>query len=280
MTYPANFTDLTGKRFGKLTVVSVFGRRKNGEVKWLCSCDCGNQTVVLTTNLNRGNTSSCGCIRSSKAKPLCEYENDKRNELALSTDKWEYVMCFDRKRKKHIVRCVSCGSEKKVSSVKNIADCVPCLREKKRREVEAIRSSIKTKECSYCGRTFVATRSTALYCCANCSDKAYKDRHRTAIKERQKTARRIREANARLNGHVDYSVTLPALIERDNRICKLCGRVVDEHDYVFVGDVFIAGNDYPSIDHIVPLSKGGVHQWGNVQLAHRICNSLKRDKTD
>jgi len=43
------------------------------------------------------------------------------------------------------------------------------------------------------------------------------------------------------------------------------------------GDTFIAGNMYPSIDHVVPLSRGGLHEWGNVKLAHRICNSIKKD---
>ena len=36
---------------------------------------------------------------------------------------------------------------------------------------------------------------------------------------------------------------------------------------------------YPTVDHIVPLSKGGTHTWNNVQLAHMACNSGKCDKT-
>jgi 5-methylcytosine-specific restriction endonuclease McrA len=42
--------------------------------------------------------------------------------------------------------------------------------------------------------------------------------------------------------------------------------------------MFIAYGLYPSIDHIVPLAKGGNHTWNNVQLAHHYCNTLKRDK--
>ena len=41
---------------------------------------------------------------------------------------------------------------------------------------------------------------------------------------------------------------------------------------------FIAGNSYPSIDHIIPVSRGGTHTWDNVQLAHRYCNSIKSNK--
>lgn len=32
---------------------------------------------------------------------------------------------------------------------------------------------------------------------------------------------------------------------------------------------------YPTIDHIIPLSKGGLHSWNNIQLAHLSCNSSK-----
>lgn len=50
--------DLSGKKFGKLTVSKFVGNSK-----WLCLCDCGNEATVLTANLNRNNTKSCGCIK-------------------------------------------------------------------------------------------------------------------------------------------------------------------------------------------------------------------------
>jgi 5-methylcytosine-specific restriction endonuclease McrA len=34
----------------------------------------------------------------------------------------------------------------------------------------------------------------------------------------------------------------------------------------------------PSLDHILPLARGGAHDHSNLQLAHRICNSRKSDK--
>ena len=40
---------------------------------------------------------------------------------------------------------------------------------------------------------------------------------------------------------------------------------------------FLAGDNYPSRDHVVPLAKGGTHTWDNVKLAHFRCNTLKRD---
>lgn len=52
--------DLTGKRFGKMTVKSYVG-----EKKWLCICDCGRETTVFGDNLRKGHTTSCGCARGT-----------------------------------------------------------------------------------------------------------------------------------------------------------------------------------------------------------------------
>lgn len=52
--------DLRGKKFGYLTPISYI--KENGKVKWKCKCDCGNETVVISSNLSNGHTKSCGCI--------------------------------------------------------------------------------------------------------------------------------------------------------------------------------------------------------------------------
>ena len=41
------FVDLTGKRFGRLTVISRAEKDKFGHPRWLCRCDCGNDTISL-----------------------------------------------------------------------------------------------------------------------------------------------------------------------------------------------------------------------------------------
>ena len=43
--------DLTGQKFGKLTVLRRAEDRKRGRPMWLCQCECGNQTVVSSTRL-------------------------------------------------------------------------------------------------------------------------------------------------------------------------------------------------------------------------------------
>ena len=59
----------TGKRFGRLTCVEVFGRSLEGKDIWLCSCDCGNRVCVSESILRSGVQRSCGC-KPSRAKNL------------------------------------------------------------------------------------------------------------------------------------------------------------------------------------------------------------------
>lgn len=75
----------------------------------------------------------------------------------------------------------------------------------------------------------------------------------------------------------DWSITLKELFQRDDGVCHICGKPCDWEDYREESGAFIAGNDYPSIDHVIPLSRGGAHEWSNVRLAHFICNSIKSD---
>ena len=57
------FENLTGNRYGRLTVVQYAGHKgKNQLVHWLCKCDCGNESIVSTSHLKNGHTQSCGCI--------------------------------------------------------------------------------------------------------------------------------------------------------------------------------------------------------------------------
>jgi len=56
--------DLTGQRFGKLSVIQRAGSDKKGNALWLCKCDCGNTKALLGWVLRRGKAKSCGCLHS------------------------------------------------------------------------------------------------------------------------------------------------------------------------------------------------------------------------
>lgn len=52
--------DLTGQRFGKLIVLAP-AENVGTRTAWLCRCDCGQETVVITQRLRDGHRTSCGC---------------------------------------------------------------------------------------------------------------------------------------------------------------------------------------------------------------------------
>lgn len=56
------FQNLTGLKFGRLTVIAYAGK-KNKAHHWLCRCDCGSDLTVWSHAFKRGNTKSCGCIK-------------------------------------------------------------------------------------------------------------------------------------------------------------------------------------------------------------------------
>ena len=58
--------DLTGKKFGRITVIQYAGKSKCNHIQWKCKCDCGKEIIVTTGHLRSGHTQSCGC----KAKEL------------------------------------------------------------------------------------------------------------------------------------------------------------------------------------------------------------------
>lgn len=57
------FVDLTGERFGALTVIKRVENNKHGYAMWKCRCDCGNETIVGRSELRAGHISSCGCLK-------------------------------------------------------------------------------------------------------------------------------------------------------------------------------------------------------------------------
>lgn len=68
------FKDITGEKFGKLTVLYRVDDFINEDGKhlavWHCVCECGNEKDILGTSLRHGATRSCGCIQKEKASQL------------------------------------------------------------------------------------------------------------------------------------------------------------------------------------------------------------------
>lgn len=85
---------LEGQRFGRLTVQSLSNEpRKTTHRKWICRCDCGNTTTVISSHLIANHTTSCGCYaralrRTSKLKHGQAGGRGKSNQRTVEYNCW------------------------------------------------------------------------------------------------------------------------------------------------------------------------------------------------
>lgn len=110
--------DLTGKKFGRLTVTEVTEQRKRGAVVWKCKCDCGNDKVyVARNNLEQGNTLSCGCLQAENVSK----RNRERQTKDITGQRFGRLTAMKPTEKRdngYIVwKCIcDCGKETYVNS--------------------------------------------------------------------------------------------------------------------------------------------------------------------
>lgn len=125
--------------------------------------------------------------------------------------------------------------------------------EQKRREKEARKIH---GTCCVCGKPFETFNPKQKTCSKECGKKLeYANKSNRIPKEQI----------------IDKDITLEALYRRDSGVCYLCGEKCDWDDKQY-GHV---GPKYPTIDHLIPISRGGLHSWDNVRLAHFECNCNK-----
>lgn len=72
--------NLTGEKFGRLTVIEEAGRAQNGSTLWKCRCDCGKRVITETRLLRSGNTKSCGCLKIDKVRERTIKRNTTHGE--------------------------------------------------------------------------------------------------------------------------------------------------------------------------------------------------------
>ena len=163
--------------------------------------------------------------------------------------------------------CSELARQKELERVQKLR-AIKLITNRLKRYVDGVERKIALENhvCSECSATFTATSMGTKYCSKRCADRVH---------DRTKRARR--RMRVKLNGNVDV-IELGQLITRDDNVCYLCNEDCDRDDYVTTSEGhFIAGETYPSIDHVIPVAKGGTHTWDNVRLAHHRCNLIKSD---
>jgi len=203
---------------------------------------------------------------------------------------FEYVGGFTDTDSPVDLRCKVCGTVKRVSMItvrKGKVECVVCrkLETEKRQQAKRDEKANEIKERQEAKarkrllKWIAKSEQTELRFCScgaplanNLSDYCTGCQRRIANK-RKEISRRVKIKNAL----IDSDITVQGVFRRDGGRCWLCGEQCNPNDFVEHEGVIICGDQYPSIDHVIPLSKGGEHSWANVKLAHRRCNYLKSD---
>lgn len=224
-------------------------------------------------------------------------KNDKGYALKYSTEniadviaerwpEYEYVGGYVDIEIPFKIRCKKCGGimDAKFHRV-GAPVCKTCFKqETKRKQEQRCAESQRIAELKRAERKKARAEKPVkikpVHTCAVCGEKTTRPKYcsdvcaNKAENKRREIARRRKIANAK----IDNDITVQGLFLRDNGKCYLCGKMCDWTDKTEIDGTIICGNHYPSIDHVIPLSKGGLHSWDNVKLAHRICNSLKSNQ--
>lgn len=222
----------------------------------------------------------------------------------VSRSGFDYVAGYQSQKKPITVRCRRCGRtfERQFHIFGDVAtgtwkcrnECPLCRseqlkeeRERKQTEKKAERereARIKAEQRAIKQADLISRQMEerlAIHVCKNCGTEyciettGYNSKQYCSEKcmkrwvMRIKNDRRIRRMKTRQH---DTDITLELLFKKDDGVCYLCGKQCDWNNVDADGN---AQGNYPSIDHVRPLSKGGTHTWNNVRLACRSCNNAK-----
>ena len=162
------------------------------------------------------------------------------------------VTCSHKCREKYVLYDGLTGAEREAYKSQRIRESNEARRKPK---------PIKTyyhRQCKVCGEWFSTMNPAQTTCSKRCSKRATYARRQHRIPKAQM---------------IDKDITLEALYRRDSGVCYLCGGRCDWNDRDKEKNT--VGASYPSIDHIIPIARGGLHAWNNVRLAHFKCNQEK-----
>lgn len=244
------------------------------ERKDFCNCAiCGERFKMIRPNQKYCSV-QCGRKVWRGEKPGAD-DSGVAELVAKYNPEWEYIggytgsdgsmvvrhkcgfttrkSCVTFRHNKRRVRCDLCEErerrkrEKKAAAIKEAAKFYKPTKQHKQTEMQ---------ECPVCGCFFYKPGSK--YCGDECAKETIKHYYN------MKKGRRRRQSRT----EESKSISLRKLYDRDNGVCWICGGLCD---YTADGNA----DNYPSIDHVVPIAHGGKDEWKNIRLAHRLCNSLR-----
>lgn len=115
--------DLTGKRFGRWTVIEVDKKASKSQICWKCRCDCGTIKSVMGQQLRNGTSKSCGCYNREQASNRMKQYNESQRTIKIG-DKYGKLTVLsyaglkkeksrDKNESWYLCEC-ECGTKKEI----------------------------------------------------------------------------------------------------------------------------------------------------------------------
>ena len=251
-----------------------------------------------------------GCCKDTIKDAVRNYGEKKQAHIGESDARevvnasgFDYVGGFTNTKGTVILRCRECGHEftRYYDAVRNEVHgkrkekltCPACF-QKKWKQYREQKNAPKQRDAQERAERAAENRSRkisdqltrrlAIHVCKNCgtefcmeatgynSEQYCSKKCQSRYFNRAKNEKRIDRLKSRMH---DTDITLEKLFKRDGGVCYICGKTCDWSDIVEKDGTMVAGDSYPSIDHVKPVARGGTHTWDNIKLACRICNTLK-----
>lgn len=222
---------------------------------------CSKRCKEIASKKRRGVKCNDNIEPYRKVCTICGKEFQTFRETRVTCSSW----CAEKQKHKKDKRRLSDGTRLAQYKAEVHAKAV---QNQERKALERMwYESIHTvqRHCKICGGVFYCLdTSKRATCSTECSRKL----------QTRRSDKRIPK-----NKIVDSDITLQKLFKRDGGICYLCGCRCSFEDWKVSANGFkYPGDTYPEIEHVVPVSRGGLHSWDNVRLACAKCNAQKRDE--
>lgn len=289
------FQDLTGKKFGRLTVIERDKARKG--TWWKCVCDCGAEKYAPSVRLTNGQTQSCGCFQKELAA-----ERYTKNEVGKRYGKLVVLELIRRPKpdgngNSVYFRCkCDCGESAEVWGAHlragNIYQCSKCkaqqtadtkfinetgnrygkllvLKEDKR---DRFGERMWLCQCDCGNLTSVrisALRGRQTVSCG-CHMLVSNYKHGLSYTKEYQTALSHKRKEMANELDSEWTVEMQIVLDEFQTKCTVCGMTLKEHLNKYGKSL--------STDHVIPLSKGGGLKPGNAVKMCVSCNSMKHDK--
>jgi len=239
-------SNLVGKRFGNLIVIA-FAYAMKSHIYWKCKCDCGKESIVAGSNLRSGHTQSCGCLQREMVS-----KKNRKNLIGQRFDRLIVIRFshIGKHRNSYWLCKCDCGKELVVSGnnlKSGTAKSCGCLQKEVAREMG--KNKIGENNPMYGKGDERVGKNNPNYKHGFSETKAYK----TQYSAKYKAAREDR-------------TPLDADLEKIAYIYQVCEQMnqISEEKY--------------EVDHIKPISKGGLHHQDNLQILEKILNRQKNAK--